>query len=98
MARSSAAPRWVGILPKEAASTRLVAAILLEQNDESSVQRTRYMTLETIAPLRDDLSLMLAAARRMDNSGSTHHGDPGLNSHTTSGITTALLDGRDPFG
>ena len=46
----------------EAASTRLVAAILLEQNDESSGAAARYMTLETIAPLRDDLSLMLAAA------------------------------------
>ena len=36
--------------------------ILLEQNDEWSVQRARYMTLETIAPLRDDLTLMLPAA------------------------------------
>jgi hypothetical protein len=26
----------------------------LEQNDEWAVQRTRYMTLETIAPLSDD--------------------------------------------
>jgi hypothetical protein len=36
--------------------------ILLEQNDEWAVQRARYMTLETIAPMRDDLSLMLPAA------------------------------------
>jgi hypothetical protein len=42
--------------------TRLVGAILLEQNDEWSVQRARYMTLETIAPMRDDLTLMLPAA------------------------------------
>jgi hypothetical protein len=27
-----------------------------------AVQRARYMTLETIAPLRDDLTLMLPAA------------------------------------
>jgi putative transposase len=52
----------VGIFPNEAAIIRLVGAILLEQNDEWSVQRARYMTLETIAPMRDDLALMLPAA------------------------------------
>jgi transposase-like protein len=39
----------VGIFPNEAAITRLIGAILLEQNDEWAVQRSRYMTLETIA-------------------------------------------------
>lgn len=44
----------VGIFPNEAAITRLIGAILLEQNDEWAVQRTRYITLESVAPLSDD--------------------------------------------
>src|SRR5512136_476556 len=44
----------VGIFPNEDAIVRLIGAILLEQNDEWAVQRSRYMTLETIAPLSDD--------------------------------------------
>lgn len=51
----------VGIFPNEEAITRLVGAILLEQNDEWAVQRARYMTLETIAPLSDDPIIMLSA-------------------------------------
>ena len=52
----------VGIFPNEAAITRLIGAILLEQNDEWAVQRARYMTLETIAPLADDVAIMLPTA------------------------------------
>jgi putative transposase len=51
----------VGIFPNEAAITRLVGALLLEQNDEWAVQRARYMTLETIAPLNDDPTVSLPA-------------------------------------
>jgi putative transposase len=51
----------VGIFPNEDAILRLVGAILLEQNDEWAVQRARYMTLETIAPLSDDPMIMLSA-------------------------------------
>ena len=51
----------VGIFPNEAAITRLVGAILLEQNDEWAVQRARYMTLETVAPLSDNPTIGLPA-------------------------------------
>ena len=50
----------VGIFPNEAAVTRLVGAILLEQNDEWAVQR-RYMSLETLAPVSDDPTISLSA-------------------------------------
>ena len=49
----------VGIFPNEATITRLVGAILLEQNDEWAVQRARYMTLETIAPLSENAAVSL---------------------------------------
>jgi len=51
----------VGIFPNEAAITRLVGAILLEQNDEWSVQRARYLTLETMTTLSDDPLVSLPA-------------------------------------
>ena len=44
----------VGIFPNEDAVTRLIGAILVEQNDERAVQRARYMTLQSIAPMSND--------------------------------------------
>jgi len=40
---------------------RHVGVPLLEQNDEWAIQRARNMTLETIAPLRDDPTVNLPA-------------------------------------
>lgn len=51
----------VGIFPKEAAVTRLVGAILLEQSDEWATQRSRYMTLETIGAVSDTAPVSLPA-------------------------------------
>lgn len=50
----------VGIFPNEAAITRLVGALLLEQNDEWSLQR-RYMQLEGLQSLSDNQPARLSA-------------------------------------
>ena len=52
----------VGIFPNEDAISRLIGAILVEQNDEWAVQRARYMTLESIAQTSDNVSIKLPAA------------------------------------
>jgi hypothetical protein len=51
----------VGIFPNDDAIIRLVGAILMEQNDEWAVQRARYMTPETIAPISDNPIVILSA-------------------------------------
>lgn len=51
----------VGISPNKDAITRLVGALLLEQNDEWVVQRGRYMTLESVLQLSDDPVVTLSS-------------------------------------
>jgi putative transposase len=50
----------VGIFPTEAAITRLIGALLLEQNDEWQLQR-RYMQLEGLQQLADNQPARLSA-------------------------------------
>ena len=40
-----------------------------KQNDEWAVQRARYMTLETIAPMGDDPVISLPAVAHPDQAG-----------------------------
>ena len=51
----------VGIFPNEDTITRLVGAILMEQNDDWAVQRARHMTLEANASLSNTQVATLAA-------------------------------------
>jgi len=53
----------VGIFPNDAAITRLVGAMLLEQNDEWSLNR-RYMQLEGLQSLSDTAPARLSAIQR----------------------------------
>ena len=54
----------VGVFPNEASIRRLMGAILMEQTEEWTVQRGRYMTLDTLASVYDDVIVSLPAAQR----------------------------------
>jgi transposase-like protein len=51
----------VVIFPNEAAMTRLIGTILLEQSDGWTKQRARCMTLETISQVSDNPAVSLPA-------------------------------------
>lgn len=53
----------IGIFPTEAAIRRLVGVILMEQTEEWTVQRGRYLMLETHAPVCDDVMVSLPVQR-----------------------------------
>ena len=50
----------VGIFPNDPAITRLVGALLLEQNDEWQLQR-RYLQLEGLQTISDNQPVRLSA-------------------------------------
>lgn len=53
----------MGIFPNDAAITRLVGAMMLEQNDEWSLNR-RYMQLEGLQTVSDTVPTRLSAVAR----------------------------------
>jgi len=61
--RNQAANQRRGIFPNDASITRLVGAMMLEQNDEWSLNR-RYMQLEGLQALSDTVSTRLSAVAR----------------------------------
>ncbi len=72
----------VGIFPNAEAITRLVGAILLEQNDEWAVQRGRCTTLRTTAPLGDDPTVSFPAVARQRDQPAFFESGPGSGAHS----------------
>ena len=55
---------FVGNFPNETSTRRSVGAILMEPTEEWTVQRGRYMTLETLTPVCGDVMFSLLAVQR----------------------------------
>ena len=87
----------VGIFPNDDAITRLAGALLLEQNDERRVQRARYMTLETMAPLSDDLTISLPVAARWSRPHREHGVRRQLHHATEYNPAGTSMCSRNPF-
>jgi putative transposase len=64
----------VGILPYEASITRLVGALLREQNDEWELQR-RYLSLKALRTLSDNQPARLSAGSAAHDSSQTRTPD-----------------------
>ena len=75
----------VGIFPNEASITRLISAVLLEQNDEWLLQH-RYMQIEGMAELIPPL---------IDNSPANFHPWRPIEGHLKPHPDLHHLDGRD---
>jgi len=73
----------VGIFPGDSAITCFVDALLLEHNDEWAVQRARYMTLETMAPLSDDPTISLPVVVRGSSTPASERAVIFMASYTT---------------
>jgi len=67
-------------------------SLLLEQNDEWAVQRSRYMTLESVGQLSDDPPISLPAVALISPANTGQHGDQGsqLHHHAEHHQTTCL--------
>ncbi len=83
----------VGIFPNDDAIIRLVGALLLECNDEWTVQRARYMTLETIAPMKDDLVISLPGMAGRSGRPAPSNTVTISASYTTSGDSIEICSG-----
>jgi len=66
-----------GIILSWENATRLVGTVILEQNDELIIRRTRCMTLATIAPFGDDAAVAPPVAVALDQLGRTPTGNHG---------------------
>jgi len=76
------------------ATVLLVGAILLEENDEWAVERSRYVTLEAIAPLNNDHTVSLPPLPLTSPADAGERGDPLSATPHLGARSTALMGAR----
>lgn len=101
MGASRHPPQRVGIFANEASIRTLVGAILMQQTEEWTVQRGRYLALETLASVCDDV--MACPAPSATDQLRPHHSARPNASYTISwditlGIGLAACQKRLSFG